>query len=149
MIITQRIKTGQIGTGTQQDTEKKTKQKNPHRLRSKAKSCSQQDTDWTPWTSRISLQNIGSHGNLNLIHKSPAPIQSNLIPSGQGPLQPAPHLPPKLLYIICMTKIKDQRAKRESERLLCSCDSLKKKSWKGARKVIHVNTGQYNTQMKR
>lgn len=41
----------------------------------------------------ISLQNTGSHGNLNLIHKSQAPIQSNLIPSlGQGSSgPPTPH----------------------------------------------------------
>ena len=41
----------------------------------------------------ISLRNAGSHGNLSLIHKSPTPIQSNLIPplgqAGQGP--PTPH----------------------------------------------------------
>lgn len=43
----------------------------------------------------ISLQNTGSHGNLNLIHKSPVPIQSNLIPSlgqaGQGHLLSTPN----------------------------------------------------------
>lgn len=40
-------------------------------------------------------QNTGSHGNLSLIHKSLAPIQSNLIPSlgraSSGP--PTPHTP--------------------------------------------------------
>lgn len=40
----------------------------------------------------ISPQNTGSHGNLSLIHKSPAPIQSNLIPS-LGRASPGPPTP--------------------------------------------------------
>lgn len=43
----------------------------------------------------ISPQNTGSHGNLSLIHKSLAPIQSNLIPSlgraSSGPPTPHPY----------------------------------------------------------
>lgn len=108
MIITHQIRTEQIGTKTQRDEGKNEKKKISHR--SKAKSSRLQDINGAPLTSWILLQNTGSHGNLNLIHKSSSPIQSNLIPwlgqAGQGPLalQPSCHLIPKLLNIICLKK---------------------------------------------